>query len=107
MTIKKLMEMAEKGKEDSGLSMSFDVIKGEWIKSEYTIGDRKAQNAMQISGIKGRYGYLNIEWTPEIAEEARKRDGGGITVYLQQVAADQAEARQEARRKLPGYGAWE
>lgn len=90
----------------AGLSMVYDKSKQEWIKLQVEL-NKPAQDAQQIAGIKGRFAWLEIEWTPVIEQEARKRDGGGITVYLQQVAEEQAKARLEARMKLPGYGVWE
>lgn len=91
---------------EAGLSMVYDKLKGEWIKATFTMS-REAQNAMQIAGIKGRFQHLDIEWSPEIEHEARKRDGGGITVYLEQVEREQAELRLQARKAVPGYGVWE
>lgn len=82
------------------------------MKGLQEINDLEAYNAqtwerhlenqiMHLAGIKGRYAYLNLEWTPEIEREAMRRDGGGITVYLQRIA----EAQQEAfRQRLQTYG---
>lgn len=67
---------------------------------------REAQNAQQIASIKGRFQHLNIEWTPEIEQHARKVDGGGITAYLLRVELEQQEAREQARKAVPGYGKW-
>ena len=66
--------------------------------------------AMHLAGIKGRYHHLNIQWNPVIEKEAMKRDGGGITVYLRRIAADQEQTREEqnriARASNPQYGTW-
>jgi hypothetical protein len=92
--------------EEPGLSMVYDKLKGEWIKATFTMS-REAQNAMQIAGIKGRFAHLDIEWTHDLEQQARKRDGGGITQYLETIAAVQEEAREKARKSVPGYGVWE
>ncbi|UIS24700.1 hypothetical protein S21ZY_138 [Pseudomonas phage ZY21] len=63
----------------------------------------RQRQLMHRAGIKGRYQYLNLEWTEEILEEAVKRDGGGITVYLHRIATEQTEAR---RARLAEWGIW-
>lgn len=105
---KEAMETLEK----VALQMAYDHEKGMFVKA-YDEGQKQvqetskaAQDAMQIAGIKGRFIHLNIEWTPKLEQEARKRDGGGITVFLERIAAEQEEARQKAREANPGYGSW-
>lgn len=58
---------------------------------------------MHRAEIKGRYQYLNLDWTEEILEQAVKRDGGGITAYLRRIAEEQTEAR---RARLEAWGIW-
>ena len=73
----------------------------QYLKDGYT---RHQENQlMHRAGIKGRYQYLNLEWTEEILEEAVKRDGGGITAYLHRIATEQTEAR---RARLAEWGIW-
>ena len=67
--------------------------------------------AMHMAQIKGRYAHLNLDWTPTIEKEAMKRDGGGITNYLEQIAKDQERIRElnrqeEYKAKFPMYGQW-
>jgi hypothetical protein len=76
-----------------------DII--EYMESAYT---RHQENQlMHRAGIKGRYQYLNLEWSEEILEEAVKRDGGGITAYLRKISEEQIEAR---RARLEKWGIW-
>lgn len=69
------------------------------------------RQVLHLAGIKARYHDLNIDWNPTIEQEAMKRDGGGITVYLRRIAAEQEETRKQARvqhyqENCPEYGTW-
>ncbi len=66
----------------------------------------KGNQASHLANIKARFKYLNIQWTPVIEQEAMRRDGGGITVYLRDISELQEQAKKELQALTPNWGTW-